>query len=121
MAISDPRLLAGDLLDLAYWVGPGLTYAHWECPCFEVGRWSHATVVVDATLHLLSFYVDGKLAEPKPLPAPILAGTSALYMGKWMGADRLFSGSIDDVAIYSRALLAREVEELDVRPPPRPR
>jgi len=105
----------------AYWIGPGLTYAHYECPCFELGRWSHATVVVDATLHLLSFYVDGKLDKSVPLPAPILAGSSTLFMGKWMEPGRLFSGSIDDVAIYHRALLAREVEELDMRPPPRPR
>jgi hypothetical protein len=42
-------------------------------------------------------------------------------MGKWMGPERLFSGSIDDVAIYHRALSATEVAELDVRPPPRPR
>lgn len=105
----------------AYWVGPGIGYAHYECRRFTFGQWSHATVVIDAALNLLSFYVDGKLEQSGPIPAPIRAGTSALYMGKWLGAGRLFSGSIDDVAIYDRALLAREVEELDMRPPPRPR
>lgn len=105
----------------AYWVGPGLTYAHYECRCFELGRWSHATVVADATRNVLSFYVDGALAESTASPGAILPGTSDLFMGKWMGAERLFSGSIDDVAIYDRALQAAEVEELDARPPPRPR
>jgi hypothetical protein len=42
-------------------------------------------------------------------------------MGKWMGEGRLFSGSLDDVAIYDRALLAAEVEALHERPPPRPK
>jgi hypothetical protein len=105
----------------AYWHGPDRAYAHYECQCFELGRWSHATVVVDATLNLLSFYVDGKLAKSNTSPGPVLPGTSDLFMGKWMGAGRLFSGSIDDVAIYNRALLAAEVAELDARPPPRPR
>jgi len=105
----------------AYWIGPGLAYEHYDCRCSARGRWSHATVVVDAAANLLSFYVDGTLAEQFPPRRPILPGSSALYMGKWMGADRLFSGSIDDVAIYHRALSAAEVAELDVRPPPRPR
>lgn len=104
----------------AYWIGPDLAYAHYDCECLELGRWSHATVVVDATLNRLSFYVNGQLAESNRLPAPIRPGTSDLFMGKWLGPDRFFSGSIDDVAIYSRALVAAEVAELDARPAPQP-
>jgi Concanavalin A-like lectin/glucanases superfamily len=106
----------------AYWVGPGpLDYAHYDCACFELGRWSHATVVVDAGLGELSFYMDGKLAQSSASSGAILPGTSDLLMGKWMGEGRLFSGSIDDVAIYDRALQLSEVAELDERPPPRPK
>ena len=100
-----------------YWIGGSSQYAHYECRCFDPGRWSHATVVVDGTA--LSFYVDGQLMESK-VSSPILPGTPTLYMGKWMGAGRLFSGSLDDVAIYARALSAVEVAELHQRPPPRP-
>jgi hypothetical protein len=39
-------------------------------------------------------------------------------MGKWQGEGRWFSGSIDDVSIYDRALQPSEVAELDERPPP---
>jgi hypothetical protein len=112
---------AGTFWTLAYWIGPNLTYAHYECEGFEVGRWSHATIVVNGAAQQLSFYVDDKLGLSTPLPAPILPGSSTLYMGKWMGPGRLFSGSIDDVAIYNRALSAAEVAELNERPPPRPR
>jgi len=112
---------AGIYWTFAYWVGPGLTYAHHECDCFVLGHWSHATVVVDGPNNRLSFYVDGKPARSDPLPAPIRPGSSSLYMGKWMEPGRPFSGSIDDVAIYNRALSAAEVTELDMRPPPRPR
>ena len=105
----------------AYWVGPGPVYAHYDCHCYEAGRWSHVSVVVDAAQNRLAFYVDGALAESNPPPAPILPGTSDLFMGKWMGEGRLLSGSIDDVAIYGRALEPAEVAELHERPPPRPR
>ena len=104
--------------NFTYWNQDYVTY---DCVCFEVGRWSHATVVRDATTSLFSYYVDGHLAQPSAPSPPILRGTSTLYMGKWMGDRRLFSGSIDDVAIYSRALSAAEVEELDIRPPPPPK
>jgi hypothetical protein len=112
---------AGIYWTFAYWVGPGPNWAHHECVCFELGRWSHATVVVDGPNNRLSFYVDGTPDKPEVLPAPIRAGSSSLYMGKWMGPGRLFSGSIDDVAIYKRALSPAEVMELNMRPPPRPR
>ena len=109
---------SGIYWSFAYWVGSGRGYGSYECQCFELGRWSHATVVVDATQNLLSFYVDGKLAQSTTSPGPVLPGTSDLFMGKWMGDGRLFSGSIDDVAIYDRALLAAEIAELDEHPPP---
>jgi hypothetical protein len=113
---------SGIYWSFAYWAGSGRTgYGSYECRCFELGRWSHATVVIDAAQNLLSFYVDGKLAGSTTSPGPILPGTSDLFMGKFMGEGRLFSGSLDDVAIYDRALLAAEVAELDLRPPPRPR
>ena len=113
---------SGIYWSFAYWAGSGRTgYGSYECRCFELGRWSHATVVVDAGLDLLSFYVDGKLAQSIALPGPILPGTSDLFMGKWMGDGRLFSGSLDDVTIYDRALAAAEVAELDERPPPPPK
>ncbi len=111
---------AGIYWTFAYWVGPGPAYAHYECRCFELGRWSHATVVVDGARSVLSFYVDGRLAHSTALPAPVLPGSSDLFMGKWLGEGRLFSGSIDDVAIYDRALLSAEVAELHERPPPPP-
>jgi hypothetical protein len=99
---------------------PPSKYAHDECRCFDVGRWSHATVVRDATADVLSFYIDGHLDQSFPSPPPFIPGTPTLYMGKWAGAGRLFAGSLDDVAIYARALSAAEVAELDRAPPPNP-
>jgi hypothetical protein len=109
---------SGIFWNFAYW---NQRYWAYDCPDFEQNRWSHATVVRDAANNLLTFYVDGRFASSIASPPPILAGASTLYMGKWMEPDRLFSGSLDDVAIYDRALSAAEVAELDMRPPPRPK
>jgi hypothetical protein len=103
-----------------YWIEPPFRYAQYDCHCFEAGRWSHATIVRDDAMNSLSFYVDGILVESRLSPPPILAGTPTLYMGRWMGAGRLFEGSLDDVAIYRRALSPAEVAELHQHPAPRP-
>jgi hypothetical protein len=114
-------LSSGVYWHFGYWIGPPSRYAHYECRCFSVGRWSHATIVLDGAASVLSFYLDGQLQESRPSAPPILPGTRTLYMGKWMGPGRLFTGSLDDVTIYHRALSAAEVAELHVRPAPRPR
>jgi hypothetical protein len=99
---------------------PPSKYVHHECICFDVGRWSHAAVVLDAAASLLSFYAEGELVESVPSPPPILPGSPTLFMGRWTGTGRPFVGSIDDVAIYGRALSATEVAELNRLPAPRP-
>ena len=103
-----------------YLTAPPSKYAHYECRDFEVGRWSHATAVLDGTVGEVSFYLDGQFKEKTDAVPSILPGTRELVMGKWSGAGRLFAGSLDDVAIYSRALSAAEVTELHDRPAPPP-
>jgi hypothetical protein len=104
-----------------YLIEPPSKYAHYESKPFETGRWSHATVVLDAGASLLSFYRDAELVEPStPAPLPFLPGSATLFMGRWTGAGRQFVGSLDDVAIYGRALSAAEVAELHRIPAPRP-
>src|SRR5262245_26333557 len=76
---------SGIYWSFAYWLEPSNSYAHFECHCFELGRWSHATVVLDAARNELSFYIDGQRADASSLPGPILPGTSALSMGTWAG------------------------------------
>jgi hypothetical protein len=103
-----------------YWVDPTAKYVHYECLCYDTGRWVHATVVRDAEANVVNFYKDGVLDRSDPSPPPILPGTSMLLMGRWQQAGRLFAGSLDDVAIYQRALSAAEVAELHQHPPARP-
>ena len=99
---------------------PPSKYAHYERRGFDAGHWAHAAIVLDAPANLLSFYSDGALVESPPSPSPILPGSPTLFMGRWSGAGRPFVGSLDDVAIYGRALSATEVAELNRLPAPRP-
>jgi hypothetical protein len=99
---------------------PPSKYAHYECHCFDAGRWAHAAIVLDAAASLLSFYADGALVDSLSPPPTILPGSPTLFMGRWSGAGRPFVGSLDDVAIYGRALSATEVAELNRLPAPRP-
>lgn len=111
---------SGILWHFGYLSEPPGKYIHYERRGFETGRWSHATIVREGDANVLNVYVDGVLAESQPSVPPMLPGTSTLLMGKWEGAARLFAGSLDDIAIYQRALSAAEVAEIHEKPPARP-
>jgi hypothetical protein len=111
---------SGVLWHFGYWVDAPWKYVRYERRGFETGRWAHATIVRDADANALNFYADAVLEETIPSPPLILPGTPTLLMGKWEGVARLFAGSLDDIAIYQRALSAAEVAELHQKPPARP-
>ena len=105
----------------AYWKDPdGADYARYDCPCFTNGIWTHMTAVFDATAGRLSI-------EQRRRASTNAAGTTLsetrvpnTFFGKWTGQGRQFAGSLDDIAVYSRALSDVEVAELHARPAPAP-
>jgi hypothetical protein len=136
MNIMAPTFSAPDAYHFGYWTGPGnYTYQHYECfDCISADQWQHLTAVVDggadgavdggvaAGTATLSFYLSGKLKDQHQVPRTILPGTPTLYMGRWPTTDppRLLVGSIDDIAIWSRALASEEISALDSAPVPPP-
>ena len=105
-------------------------YYSYDCQC--VGpppQWTHVVGVVDNVAATLSMYQNGFLQQtPPPLdvPHPIKVGSGTLYIGRWpnsqgSAAFRSFTGDLDDVVIYNRALTAAEVKELYLAPAPDPR
>ncbi len=79
-----------------------------EGPALPVGLWSHVSSVFDgASLHL---YVNGTFLSNAPATAPT-DGTTTLEIGRAFDAAG-FSGNIDDVRIYNRALSAAEIAAL---------
>jgi hypothetical protein len=103
--------------DAAYWAGSS-DYVVAACKCLDADRWIHLTAVFDHDRGELRLYRDDALVDRKALPMPILPGDSTLYFGRWNMNARLLSATIDDFAIWSRALATREVAVLSAQPAP---
>ena len=76
--------------------------------CFKVGKWTHVAVVRDFKVQKLQFYIDGVLRKEKvPKFTKTTASSLSMYLGK--GYVENYSGLIDEVCIWNRALDAWEV------------
>lgn len=73
--------------------------------------WHHLTAVVNDSTMML--YDGTEAAAVTPVTMPLGAGGSTLYIGFWSGSDGEFSGAIDEVRIYRRALSPAEIKLLD--------
>jgi len=107
--------------DFGYWTGPGLWdySAYYPCTnCIRPDQWQHVAAVVDGAGKTLSFYLDGVLQGWDEVPQAISPGVSTLYMGRWATTDpaRLLVGSLDDIAIWSRPLVSKEIALLSQAP-----
>jgi hypothetical protein len=114
----------GTYYHFGYWTGPGqYDYDYFDCEgCFHPGQWQHLSVVVDGGASTLAFFLDGVLQVREPITRTISPGLPTLYMGRWADpgqtGERFLVGSLDDIAIWSRALAAQEIALLDQAPPP---
>jgi hypothetical protein len=90
------------------------------------GRWMHLAVVYDADEGHVSHYVDGKRASRQPTEFDIKLRIGDAEIGNWNLAAhrnstpvRFFSGRIDEMQVYSRALGEDSLLELYAqgRPP----
>ncbi len=79
------------------------------------GHWHHIGLVYDFDGSLRYLYVDGAEVAKDTNPVGGLPSDDGLYFGadKSLDAGSFFSGLIDDVRIYDRALSADEVAELE--------
>lgn len=69
--------------------------------------WSHIVATYDGAA--MRIYVNGRLRATMSLSAPAATSTSDLYLGASINYDWL-AGYLDDVAVYTRALSAGDVE-----------
>ncbi len=114
------KLDSGQTIQSAYWDPLIKGYTHFDCPCMPSGRWVHLVSILDGVAHTLSVFVDDQLVGVVSAPDPISPGEPSLLIGTWSGAQRFLVGDIDDIAIYSRALVPEEVTGLGAHPPPDP-
>jgi len=76
---------------------------------YNDNKWHHATITFDGTTHAL--YIDGIQVISHSDSAPVSNTSAPLEIGARVGALN-FSGTLDDVRIYNRALSAAEVKQL---------
>jgi hypothetical protein len=76
---------------------------------FTIGQWTHIVGTYDGTY--MRIYADGNEIGNKDVGAiTIDSSDENLFIGaKYWGGYEFFNGSIDDVAIYNRALSADEI------------
>ncbi len=104
--------------DTAYWAGTTVDdYVVLTCGCIEADTWIHLTTVWDGASSTMTFYRDDQVVDQMPMPSPILAGNTTLYMGTWTEGQRFFAGDLDDFAIWSRAIQRPEIATLALQPP----
>jgi hypothetical protein len=107
-----------NVYDAAYWAGPTVDdYEVVSCDCIEENSWIHLTAVFDDGAGTFTLYHDDSVVNHKGLPTPILTGDSTLYMGTWNMGQRFLAGTVDDFAIWSRALDQGEIATISQQSP----
>jgi len=76
------------------------------------GRWHSLCAVFDHSNGRLQFFVDANLDSAYSTPAATLISTNQLNVGVERQSVNFFTGSIDAVRIYNRALSASEIQQL---------
>jgi hypothetical protein len=105
--------------DAASWAGPTVNdYVVAFCNCIVVDQWLHLAAVFDGVARELTFYRDAAVVDRRTLPLPILPGDPTLYMGRWNQNGRFLAATIDDFAIWSRALDPTEIAIVSRQPTP---
>jgi hypothetical protein len=111
------RQLAQPRFVFSYWAPPLTNYIGTECSCVKPGGWHHVAAVVDANADRISLYSDGTVTDQATRPSDIPPGDSTLRFAQWNMSGRLFTGDLDDVIIWRRALTAQEVAAITDRSP----
>jgi hypothetical protein len=83
------------------------------------GRWLHLALVYDSDSGLVTHYLDGRPVAVQSIPIDIKLRLGNAEIGNWNIAThknitpvRFFTGAMDEIMIFSRALSELEMEQL---------
>ncbi len=111
-----------NFLNFEYWNtggggGIGLFYSQNQ---LQNNTWYHTAVTYDAATHISILYINGQEIQRSTAANTTfrdLAETMLLGYGyHWQGENRYFTGSMDDVMVYSRNLSVGDVQQLAAIP-----
>lgn len=74
-------------------------------------KWHHLVCTFNESTKERKLYIDGKLVASNTSPSNFI-GSSTVEIGRSNGGSWLFSGLIDDVRIYKRALSSQDINQL---------
>lgn len=91
----------------------GAQCIEWSAPTeFDITQWHYYAGVCSTTTHTMSFYVDGAPVRTATFTGSVSTSANSVYIGADSMAGRNFSGQMDEVRIYNRALSQSELLEL---------
>ena len=76
-----------------------------------MGIWTHVACTYDEAAEIVRFYINGTLADTRPLSVDIGSSDADIRIGTSQYGDE-YVGAIDKIAILGRALSAAEVRKL---------
>ena len=117
--VSDDEDLIGRARDSRHYVVDGLQpFVHLHLhldggpagvagPYVPDGKWGYFALVMNGAEIIL--YVDGVETDKKPVLGVLSARASKLTLAKASNDNRYFRGSLDEVAIYAKALTPQRI------------
>jgi hypothetical protein len=104
---------SGNLYYRQYPAG-GNGFAFSTAAAVPTGVWTHVSITYNASSNVMSFYINGAFVESHSPSATLLIEHNLINVGADKGQQDFlpFSGLMDDVRIYNRALSPTEVQAL---------
>ena len=92
---------------LGFGISDGST-RHWKCKgSLSSNVWIHVAGTYDGSI--MKWYINGVEVGTENVSITIGTNNQDIWLGKALGANTAFKGLIDEVAIYNRALSAKEI------------
>ena len=77
----------------------------------SAGSWTNVAGVIDAS-GMMQIFVNGQMVDSQATSGPMVTDTAPLTIGASDGGANLFTGLIDEVQVYNRALTTADVQSL---------
>jgi hypothetical protein len=99
-------------LVLRYNTGPGALFSASPSKNLVAGVWSHVVLVRNHTAHTLTVYQDNSVIISDATDPTFTASGFVFHVGSRGDSDQLWKGSLQRVRLFSRAVIAADVNAL---------
>jgi hypothetical protein len=105
-------------LHFGFFIGPATTdYVSQSCGAVALGEWTHIAGVVELSAasagSKFSVFLNGSECFSLTTVHQISPGSATLTIGEWPRGGRFLDSDVDDIAIWSRALVPAEISLLN--------